>query len=238
MRSYKLHGEQNFKWRGSDVSRLENLSDIVFALVITLAAAQSVPQSFSELTSLWRDALSLAFCFALLVLIWRLHHVFFRRYDLQDGTTLALNAVMLFLILVYIYPLKFMSDFVVAFFTGGFANDAEVIATLSFDQVAWLYLIYGGFFAGVYLTFAALYAHALAHADDIGLDPRERAYTRFEVENGVGVALLSSVIVAFAFTLPAQLAPFVGALFSLIGLVSWVCGVRAEKRALAAEARA
>lgn len=48
----KLHGEANFEWRGADVSRLENLSDIVFALVITLAAAQSVPMSFSELTRL------------------------------------------------------------------------------------------------------------------------------------------------------------------------------------------
>ena len=232
----KLHGEANFRWRGADVSRLENLSDIVFALVITLAAAQSVPTRFDELTGLWREALSLAFCFTLLLIIWRMHHVFFRRYDLQDGVTMALNAVVLFLILVYIYPLKFMADFVVDFFTGAFVDGQAVDSVLSFAQVKWLYVVYGGFFAGLYGVFALLYGHALRRADDIGLSPRERAYTRFEIEQGIGVGLLTAGIVVLAFVLPPFLSPFVGALFSLIGLVAFVCAKRAEARALAAEA--
>ncbi|MCR9128126.1 MAG: TMEM175 family protein [Alphaproteobacteria bacterium] len=234
----KLQGEANFTWRGADVSRLENLSDIVFALVITLAAAQSVPTSFSELTGLWREAISLAPCFALLLVIWRMHHVFFRRYDLQDGVTLCLNAVLLFLILVYIYPLKFMADFVVDFFTGAFSSDAAVDAVLSFAQVKWLYVIYGGFFAALYGVFALLYAHALRRADDIGLNARERAYTRFEVEQGIGVGVLSACIIVLAFILPAELSPFVGALFALMGINAYVCGVRAEARAKAAEGAA
>lgn len=234
----KLHGETNFTWRGADVSRLENLSDIVFALVITLAAAQSVPTSFAELTGLWREAISLAACFALLLVIWRMNHVFFRRYDLQDGVTMTLNAVVLFLILVYIYPLKFMADFVVDFFTGAFSGDAAVDAVLSFAQVKWLYVIYGGFFAALYGVFALLYAHALRRADDIGLNARERAYTRFEVEQGIGVGVLSAGIIALAFILPAVLSPFVGALFALMGVNAYVCGVRAEARAQAAECAA
>ena len=225
----KLHGEANFQWRGADVSRLENLSDIVFALVITLAAAQSVPTSFDQLTSLWRDALSLAACFALLVTIWRTHHVFFRRYDLQDGPTLTLNAILLFLILVYIYPLKFMADFVVNFFTGGFVRE-DISQILSIHEVSWLYVIYGGFFASVYLVFALLYAHALRRADDIGLDARERSYTRSEIEFGLGVAGLTALIVALAFLLPPVIAPFIGALFGLVGLVAFICGKRAQAR--------
>lgn len=234
----KLHGEDNFIWRGADVSRLENLSDIVFALVITLAAAQSVPRSFAELTGLWREAISLACCFALLLIIWRMHHVFFRRYDLQDGVTMVLNAVVLFLILVYIYPLKFMADFVVDFFTGAFTDGTEVDTVLSFAQVKWLYVIYGGFFAALYGVFALLYGHALRRADDIGLSPRESAYTRFEIEQGVGVGLLTAGIIALAFLLPPQFSPFVGALFALMGVNAYVCGKRAEARAQAAEAAA
>jgi uncharacterized membrane protein len=229
MSASKLHGEANFEWRGADVSRLENLSDIVFALVITLAAAQSVPTSFDQLAGLWRDALSLATCFTLLVTIWRTHHVFFRRYDLQDERTLTLNAILLFLILVYIYPLKFMTDFVVQFFTGGFIG-AEVEAVLTMAQIPWLYVIYGGFFAGVYGVFALLYAHALKRADDIGLSKRERAYTRFEIEFGIGVVGLTGLIIVLAFILPPLLAPFVGMLFSLMGLIALICGKRAEAR--------
>ena len=164
--------------------------------------------------------------------------MFRRRYDLEDGVTMSLNPVVLFLILVYIYPLKFMADFVVDFFTGAFSGEAAVDAVLSFAQVKWLYVIYGGFFAALYGVFALLYAHALRRADDIGLNPRERSYTRFEVEQGVGVGLLSGGIIALAFILPAELSelsPFVGALFALMGVNAYVCGVRAEARAQAAE---
>ncbi len=228
----KLHGEANFEWRGADVSRLENLSDIVFALVITLAAAQSVPTSFDELTGLWREAISLAACFATLVTIWRTHHVFFRRYDLQDGTTLTLNSVLLLLILVYIYPLKFMTDFIVDYFTGVYPGDA-VVEVLTISQVSWLYVIYGCFFAGVYGVFALLYRHALTRADDIGLSKRERAYTQFEIEFGIGVVGLTGLIIALAFILPDTISPFMGTLFGFMGTIAWVCGKRAEARATA-----
>lgn len=225
----KLHGEDNFTWRGADVSRLENLSDIVFALVITLAAAQTVPTRFEELTSLWRDAISLAACFAYLLVIWRMHHVFFRRYDLQDNTTMVLNAIILFLVLVYIYPLKFMTDFVTNYFTGAY-DMAEIPAILSLVQVKYLYVIYGLFFAGLYGAFALLYAHALRRADDIGLNARERSYTRFEIEQAIGVCILTAIVIAAAFVLPQILAPFAGILFSLMGANSYLCAKRAEAR--------
>ncbi|MCW5723787.1 MAG: DUF1211 domain-containing protein [Maricaulaceae bacterium] len=235
-RTYKLRGEANFKWRGADVSRVENFSDIVFALVLTLAAVQTVPAAFDDLTGLWRDALALAACFALIMLIWRTHHVYFRRYGLEDGLVTILNAVLLFLVLAYIFPLKFMADFVVRFNTGGFASGAEVAAALSLDQVPWLYVIYGGFYAAVNGVFALLYAHALRRAGALGLDAREGAYTRFEIEQALGIIALTAVIVILAFSLPVFIAPFVGILFALIGLVSWLCGQRAEARAKAAEA--
>jgi uncharacterized membrane protein len=235
-RSYKLHGEKNFQWRGMDVSRIENLSDIVFALVLALAATQSIPQSFDELTGLWRDALSLAACFGLIIFLWRTHHVFFRRYDLQDSVVSTLNAVLLFLLLAYIYPLMFMTEFVVKLYTGGFSAESPPGSVLAYTQIKWLYLIYGGFFASVFGLFALLYAHALRHADDIGLNERERVYTRYEVEFAIGVLCLSVLIIVCAFALPTALSPFVGMAYSLMGLVAWVCGIRAESRLTPEEA--
>jgi uncharacterized membrane protein len=229
-RTYKLHGERNFKWRGADVSRIENLSDIVFALVLALAATQSIPQSFDELKTLWRDALSLAFCFAIILMIWRTHHAFFRRYDLQDSFVVTINAVLLFLLLVYIYPLKFMADFTINLFTFGFTAENPPSDILSYSQLKWLYLIYGGFFAAVFGLFAPLYAHALKHADAIGLDTRERAYTRFEVEFAVGAVGLSILVIGGAFLLPPLISPYVGGLYSFMGLIPSVCRRRAEAR--------
>lgn len=230
-RQYKLRGERHFQWRGRDVSRIENLSDIVFALVLALAATQSIPESFDELAVLWRDGLSLAACFALIIFLWRTHHVFFRRYDLQDSVISTLNGVLLFLLLVYIYPLKFMTDFVINFYTGYYSADLPPDTVLELAQVKWLYLIYGGFFAAVFGLFALMYAHALRHADDIGLDPVERNYTRYEVEFASGVVALSLLIILAAFLLPTPVSPLVGMGYSLMGVVAWISGQRASTRA-------
>lgn len=229
-RHYKLRGERHFQWRGRDVSRIENLSDIVFALVLALAATQSIPTTFDELADLWRDALSLAACFALIIFLWRTHHVFFRRYDLQDSVVSTLNAVLLFLLLAYIYPLKFMTDFVINLYTGYYTAELPPDAVLEYAQVKWLYLIYGGFFAAVFGLFALLYAHALRHADDIELDPIERIYTRYEVEFALGVVMLSMLIILAAFALPTSYAAFVGMAYALMGVVAWIAGTRATSR--------
>ncbi len=55
-------------------------------------------------------AVPFACCFALLVWIWYEHNAFFRRYGLQDAYTILLNSVLLFVVLLYVYPLKFMFD--------------------------------------------------------------------------------------------------------------------------------
>jgi uncharacterized membrane protein len=223
-------GEADFRWRGESVSRLENLSDIVFALVLTLAALQSIPSSFSELIGLWRGALSIAICFALVLLIWRTHHVFFRRYGLDDGWVTGLNALLLFLVLIYIYPLKFMTDFVVSYFTGGFDNVEEITGILTLSQVPVLYAVYGGFFGAVYGVFALLHTHALRRADDLELTPVERSWTRFEIEFAIGTVVLSLAVIALAFILPEPLAAFSGMLFAMMGLIAWLCSARAKAR--------
>ena len=45
-----------------------------------------------------------------LVLIWSVHNAFFRRYGLDDGLTVVLNTAQLFVVLFYVYPLKFMAE--------------------------------------------------------------------------------------------------------------------------------
>ena len=49
-----------------------------------------------------------ALCFLFLTLIWNGHYRFCRRYGLDDGPTRFLTCVMLFLVLFYVYPLKFL----------------------------------------------------------------------------------------------------------------------------------
>jgi hypothetical protein len=100
-------GSEGFRWRGEDVWRVEGFSDAVFAFAVTLLVVSlEVPETFDELIQTMRGFLAFAISFALLIWIWYEHYKFFRRYGLRGMPTLWINAVLLFLVLFFVYPLK------------------------------------------------------------------------------------------------------------------------------------
>ena len=55
-----------------------------------------------------RQLLAFGICFILFIGLWERHYRFFRRFGLEDGATLILNGALLFVVLCYVYPLKFL----------------------------------------------------------------------------------------------------------------------------------
>lgn len=226
-----LRGERFFRWRGRDVTRLENLSDIVFALSLTLIVASAVPASFAELQALWREAIAVALCFALVLLIWTKHHAFFRRYDLEDGITVFLNSIVLFLIMIFAYPLKFLATFLVNFFTRYFTTNEQIGAVMTFEQTGLMVTIYASGYAAVFGVFALLYAHALKRADVLELSEAEKEMTRLEVRQGVAAIAISAAAILLALTLPAVFTPLAGGVYFFIGPITGWLSYRARKKA-------
>jgi uncharacterized membrane protein len=100
-------GEKGFRWRAEEITRLESFSDTVFALAVTLLIVSlEVPRDFHELTVVMRGFTGFGICFALLANLWFYHVLFFRRYGLQTPLATFLNAVFLFCILFYVYPVE------------------------------------------------------------------------------------------------------------------------------------
>src|SRR5690606_25563506 len=103
-------GGRQMLQRRSDSTRLEAFSDGVFAFAATLLVVSlEVPNSFSELLADLSGMGAFALGFLALVLLWAVHNAYFRRYALEDGWTIALNACLLFVILFYVFPLKFVA---------------------------------------------------------------------------------------------------------------------------------
>src|SRR5580698_5347366 len=101
--------EKYFRWRGGEITRLEAFCDVVFGFALTLLVVSlEVPRNYSEMMTAMRGFLPFAVCFAQLVMIWLAHYRFSRRFGLEDPYTVFLNIVLLFLVLFYVYPLKFV----------------------------------------------------------------------------------------------------------------------------------
>ena len=101
-----------------------------------------------------------AAAFTMLLLIWHSHYIFFRRYALEDGWTTTLNAALLFLIIFFVYPLKYLATMLSGFVRS--VAEGQPRSPMSFEDArdSLVYLSVG--YAAVFLMFALLYMHAAA----------------------------------------------------------------------------
>jgi uncharacterized membrane protein len=185
--------------RRSEPTRLEAFSDAVFAFALTLLVVSlEVPRSFDELTAALHNFVAFALTFVMLVWIWYKHNVFFRRYGLDDGRMVAINAALLFVVLIFVYPLKFLSQFVVDQIIGTTPSTPIVRA----DQASSLGMIYGAGYVAVFAAFLLMYLYARSRREELELTTLERHDVRYEIEVAainIGVGVLSVLIAAVGF---------------------------------------
>lgn len=214
-----------FGTRDTPVSRLEGFSDGVFALSATLLVVTlEVPRSLDELLAGLRGFLAFALSFAMLLHIWAVHNGFFRRYGLSDATTVVLNGALLFVVLFYVYPLKFLAQALVQVFGGVAPGEARLFG--SAQDAATLMAIYGAGFVAVFALVALLYRHAWRRRAALDLDAAEADAARFWMRHHliyVGVGALSVALalggVGARFGLP-------GWVYGLLGPLCWWHGAR------------
>ena len=94
------------KW-SHNRGRIEAFSDGVFAFAATLMVVNFDMDSNLTLTkSTGTGFLSFFVTFFVLVALWWVHYNFFRRTNYVDNWIIALNAILLFVVLYYVFPLK------------------------------------------------------------------------------------------------------------------------------------
>jgi hypothetical protein len=202
-----------FRDRGREVTRVEAFSDVVFGFALTLIVVSlEVPATFGELMQIMRGFPAFAICFAMLTWVWYVHHVFFRRYGLTDEITIVLNALLLFVVLFYTYPLKFIFSIITGQIRGG-SGDAGM-----------LFIIYGLGFAGIFGLFVVMYAHAWRKREQLELNDVERHDTRTAMimhgaQGTIGIlsAIIGASVSGFALN-------WAGWVYFLLGPVSAAIG--------------
>jgi uncharacterized membrane protein len=210
-----------------EVSRIEGFSDAVFAFAVTLLVVSlEVPHTFDELWAAMRQFFAFAICFALLFQVWWRHFNFFRRYGLEDVPTIVLTGILLFVVLFYVYPLKFVFTLVVNQIIGvPSSHDGTGGPVIRNADTPRLMQIYSGGVVAVFSMFALMYANAFRQRVRLGLDARQQLEARLNIIDNAGIALIgvASVLVA---TLggPLAAAAIAGPMYFLIGPFKWGLG--------------
>jgi hypothetical protein len=132
-----------------------------------------------------RGFVPFAICFGLLMQVWNEQYRYFRRYNLQDPTSTVLNCVLLFMVLFYVYPLKFLFTLLVNAWTGVGTQvhlpNGAVERMIEPHQMPQLMSIFSGGYLAVSAIFMLLFGHALRMRSRLDLDAREIFATKVSI---------------------------------------------------------
>lgn len=161
-------------YRGENVSRLENLTDAVFGIAITLLIFNLVnPNSFEAILTFTKTIPAFLVSITFLMMLWIEHSRFVKIYSLNDNWLIAFNTLFIALIIFYVYPLRFMT----LYLTDAFFN-AEINVDIKNVEVPYLLIYYGFVFFAIYFTIFLLYNRALKIREKLQLNPYELFYTK------------------------------------------------------------
>lgn len=198
-----------FRHRAHEVSRLEAFSDVIFGFAISLLVVSlEAPKTYEQMLEMLHGFLPFAISFWLLIDIWFEHHHFFKRYALQDTPTMFLNTVLLFVILFYVYPLKFMFTMV----------GEEIMGRripLPRGAAPFLFTVYGLGVTAVFWLLAGMYFHALRKRDELELTAIEQLDTRESIHDNFWMGTFGLISIALAHSPWPQ---FAGAVYFLIAI--------------------
>ena len=217
--------EEGFRWRGEDITRIESLSDAVFALAVTLLIVSTeVPHTYRELLDSLRNFLPFAVCFIQIMIVWYQHYLYCRRYNLQDYWSTVLSMSLLFVVLLYTYPLKFL--FTVLFNSHG----REAASIGSYADFSDLMTIYALGYLSVFAIFFAMYIRIWRRRDALELTEIECWDTKHSIREfaiQIGVGLLSLTL---ARALDGELIGLSGICYGLLGPLMALHGYWSGKR--------
>jgi hypothetical protein len=211
--------------RRHEANRLEAFSDAVFGFALTLLVVSlEVPRDFAALGNLVRGFLPFALMFAMICWIWYEHQKFFQRFGFQDAWVVAVNCFLLFVVLFYVYPLKFLT---VGLVGGPMGMDRRELPDMM-GHGNEVMLLYSGGVIAIFLALWLLHLHAWRRRGTLDLSAADTVSLRYALAGHaatMALGLASLTIAAVGRWRGSEIAGmYAGILYGLMGPIHGING--------------
>ena len=185
--------ELGFRHRGDRTTRLEAFVDAAFAFALTLMviAVGSVPRSPDELAAALKGVPAFAACFWLIATFWRGHVDWSERFGLDDPRSRQWSLLLIFLTLIFVFPLKIVFAVFFDWISGGALPSNFPFGTLV--EVQRMFQTFAIAFGSMGAVLWALNHHAWRQREALGLDAAEVLALRLVMRQWALLPLFSLV---------------------------------------------
>ncbi len=190
--------------RGDKVTRLEAFVDAAFAFAVTLLviAGDEIPTSIDSLIDALKQVPAYAASFVLIMQIWFSHAEWSRRFGLEDKYSDYLSLSLVFVLLIFVYPLKMVFASFFSLITSGYLPTKFAVANWS--QVPILFQTFAIGFGAMGLIMSLLFSRAVTLGKKIGFSIDEIAFAKQRRLSYAVVFCFACLSFALTFIIPAQ----------------------------------
>lgn len=196
-------------------NRLEALSDGVFAFAATLMVVQVGSNTeFISFSKELPNFISFGASFFIMMALWKVHYNFFRRTDYIDNWIIALNMILLFTVLFYIFPVKSLLDSLLK------------RSAMTIGEFSDLFQLYSIGFSVMFGSLSLMYFRAFKKDKKIDNPYRMLFYTRhFLIFVFVGLvsAFLAKLQIGLRYGVP-------GYIYGSLGILCYVHSMQFQKK--------
>ena len=222
--------KKGFRLRGTEMTRTETFTDAAFAFSLTLLviSIDSIPSSYPELLAAMQGVPAFGLACAILFVFWHGHWNWSRRYGLEDFPSMALSFLLVFVVLCYVYPMKYMTSIFVAWVSDQRLSTEASIRSL--DELFGMFTIYSIGFVALCLNILLLYWHAWSQRDALGLNDIERHTTRSEMTSWTLMAAVGGIAILMGLFAPRNAITVPGWAYSLLSVLMPLHGMLSDRK--------
>ena len=226
----QLPKKDGFRMRGLETTRLDTFIDAAYAFATTMLIISlgDIPDSYDSLILALKGTPAFAMSFAAIVIFWLGHRRWSRRYGLEDGRTILISLFLIFVTLVYVYPLKLMFSALATWFSGGFFPSEFKLNDV--QELVYLFAIYGFGFAVLTLMLLLLHWHCQSKKKELGLNKIEMTITKGEINLWMILCLTGFASGLFALVMPLKIAVYAGFVYFNLPFTMNIAAFRFSKK--------